>query len=256
MSNAESPLFVNAIAKCFKVLDVFDGPKRQMTMVEIAQESGLDRSAAQRMVFTLETLGYLARVPGTKTYALTSRLLSFSYNYVRSHQLISKAMPYLQELSTTFNETVNLQELDHTEIVLIARVVSPHLLNVRVAVGSRLPTFCTASGTAILASLPTAHRDRVLADSKLVPLTPHTEIQRKKLIARIEHAALKGYSIVADQAVIGDISLAAPVIGSDGLPRAAVNISVPSNRWTVDSVERKMAKHVQAAARALSVDTQ
>jgi len=253
MSKEDSPLFVNSVEKCFQVLHAFDGAKRQLTLVEIVHESGLDRSAAQRMVYTLESLGYLAREPGGKTYALTSRLLRFSYNYVRTHELIAKAMPYLQDLSTTFKETVNLQELDHTEIVLIARVVSPHLMNVRVAVGSRLPTFCTASGTAILATLPPSQRDRILDDSDLSPLTPHTETQRRRLLARIEQAARKGYSIVADQAVIGDISLAAPVVGTDGLAIAAVNISVPSSRWTVDSTERKMAKHVQAAARALSV---
>ena len=250
MPDADSPLFVNAVAKCFRVLHAFDSGKRQMTLVEIAQDSGLDRSAAQRMVHTLETLGYLARVPGTKAYALTSRLLRFSYNYVRTHELVAKAMPYLQDLSKTFEETVNLQELDHTEIVLIARVLSPHLMNIRVAVGSRLPTFCTASGTAILSTLPAAMRDQILADSDLVPLTPHTEVQRRKLLARIEQAALKGYSIVSDQAVIGDISLAAPVVGPDGLARAAVNISVPSSRWTVEAAESRMARHVQAAARA------
>lgn len=256
MHSADSPLFVNAVAKCFKVLNAFDSPKRQMNLVEIAHESGLERSAAQRMVYTLETLGYLARVPGSKNYALTSRLLRFSYSYVRNHELIAKAMPYLQDLSTTFLETVNLQELDHTEIVLIARVLSPHLMNVRVAVGSRLPTFCTASGTAILATLPPADRDRILSQSDLTPLTPHTEVQRKKLLSRIERAALCGYSIVSDQAAIGDISLAAAVIGPDGAGIAAINISVPSSRWTPLDAERKMARHVQAAARALSVSAQ
>ncbi len=253
MAAQDSPLFVNSIAKSFRVLHAFDGPQRHMTLVDIAAASGLDRSAVQRIVHTLETLGYLARVPNSKTYALTSRLLKFSYNYVRTHELIAKAMPYLQDLSHTFGETVNLQELDDTEIVLVARVVSPQLMNVRVAVGSRLPAFCTASGNAILSRLPIAQRDRVLANSDLVPLTPHTEVHRKRLVARIERATMKGYSIVSDQAVIGDISIASPIIGPEGLAIAAVNISVPSSRWTVEDAEAKMAKHVQATARSLSV---
>jgi len=69
-------------------------------------------------VYTLESLGYLARVPDSKNYRLTSRLLQFSYNYVRNNELIAKALPYLQELNRTFDETINLQELDGTEIVL------------------------------------------------------------------------------------------------------------------------------------------
>jgi DNA-binding IclR family transcriptional regulator len=254
--SADSPLFVASVAKCFKVLRVFDGPKREMTLVEIARESGLDRSAAQRMVYTLEVLGYLTRVPGTKAFALTSRLLQFSYNYVRKHELIAKAMPYMQELSATFKETVNLQELDGTEIVLIARVFSPHLMNIRVAAGSRFPAVFTASGTAMLSTMSEQDRHDVVGASRAEPLTPHTETRREQLLARIEQAALKGYSILTDQAAMGDISLAAPIRGPGGVAIAALNISVPSSRWTPREVEVKMAKHVQACARALSVSSQ
>jgi DNA-binding IclR family transcriptional regulator len=256
LPSSDSPLFVGSVAKCFKVLRVFDGPKREMTLAEISRESGLDRSTTQRMVYTLEALGYLSRAPDTKAYALTSRLLKFSYNYVRKHELIAKAMPYLQELSAAFKETVNLQELDGNEIVLIARVVSPHLMNIRVAVGSRLPAVFTASGTAILATMAPEDRDRILASSQFEPLTPQTESRHDQLVARIEQAAFKGYAILTNQAAMGDISLAAPILGSEGFAVAALNISVPSSRWTAREVETKMAKHLQATARALSVTAQ
>lgn len=256
MQKADSPLFVNAIAKCFRVLDAFDGSKRQMTLVDIAQACDLDRSAVQRMVYTLEALGYLARAPGSKAYVLSSRLLKFSYNYVRNHELLTKATPFMQELRTTFGETVNLMELDHTEMVLIARVLSPHLLNVRVSVGSRFPTFCTSSGTAVLASLASSQRDAILDDSDFIARTPQTEIRRDKILARIEQAALKGYAITENQSAMGDITVAAAVIGPDGAATAAISISVPPTRWTMQAAQSKLAKHVQTAARALSVSAQ
>src|SRR5690606_40545501 len=67
---------------------------------------------------------------------------------------------------------INLQELDGTEIVLVARFLSRHLMNIEVAVGSRLPAFCTASGTAILSRLPEKECDAILRASRRVALTP------------------------------------------------------------------------------------
>lgn len=248
----ESPLYVQAAAKVFEVLHAFDGPHRELTLADIARVSKMGRSAAQRIVYTLETLGYLARVPDSKHYRLTSRLLQFSYNYVRNHELITRAMPYLQDLNRNFDETVNLQELDGTEIVLVVRFPSRHLMNIEVAVGSRLPAFCTASGTAILSRLPVRESEAILRSSNRVALTPYTELNLDRLRERIRAARARGYAIVVSEAMVGDISLAAPVLDHRGWPIAAVNIAVPASRWTVEQAETELANHVQATAMMLS----
>jgi DNA-binding IclR family transcriptional regulator len=248
-----SSLFIASVEKTFRVLRAFDGPQRYMTMTDIARQAQLGRSGAQRIVYTLETLGYLQRIPGTKTYGVTSLLLSLSYNYVRSHELIDKALPYLQELNREFGETSNLQELSGTQIILVARFLSKHLLNVSVAVGSRLPAFCTASGNAILSSFSVEERDAILAASDLTPLTPYTVTDVGRVRERIEKAAIKGYTIVANESMLGDISVAAPVLDQTGRGIAAVNVSVPAARWTIEDVEAKLASHVQNAAAVLSM---
>eukprot|EP01031_Cornospumella_fuschlensis_P052983 gene52983-64726_t len=68
----QSSLFVGSTEKAFQVLHAFDGPQRFMTLADIARASGLDRSAAQRLVHTLETLGYIKRVP-LSTYRAQKR---------------------------------------------------------------------------------------------------------------------------------------------------------------------------------------
>lgn len=68
---ARSTLFINSIAKGFQVLEAFSGGPQQMTLSDIARRSRLDRSAAQRVVHTLETLGYLQRIPDTTMYGLS-----------------------------------------------------------------------------------------------------------------------------------------------------------------------------------------
>lgn len=247
-----SSLFVGSTEKAFQVLHAFDGSKRHMTLADIARASGLDRSATQRLVYTLETLGYLRRIPDTRNYGLTPKVLQFSYNYVRANELIDKASPYLLDISRTLGETTNLQELDGHEIVFVARFPGHHLVNVDIAVGSRLPAFFTASGTAILSRLTDEQRREILAQTRLDPITPYTEVNPDKLLERVQRVAEKGYAIIVNETVLGDISVAAPVTDHRGLAVAAINISVPTTRWTLARVEAELAPHVQVAATSIS----
>lgn len=249
----ESSLFVGSTEKTFQILHAFDGPHRQMPLSEIARAANLDRSAAQRLVYTLEVLGYLRRVHGTRNYALTPKLLQFSYNYLRANELIEKAFPYLLDISRSVGETVNMQELDGTEIVYVARFPGKHLVNIEFMVGSRLPAYYTASGTAILSRLSEEEQEDILARTDLRPLTPFTVCDPDQLRARVREAGEKGYALLINEAVMGDISVGAAITDEHGRAVAGLSISVPATRWTPEQVERELARHVQVAAASISV---
>ena len=91
-----------------------------------------------------------------------------------------------------------------------------------------------------------------IEQTRLSPITPHTEIDPKRLLRRVQQAADDGYSIVANETVMGDISVAAPITDHDGTAVAAINISVPTTRWTVETVAASLAQHVQVAATSIS----
>lgn len=249
----DSSLFVGSTEKTFQILHAFDGPHRQMPLSEIARAANLDRSAAQRLVYTLEVLGYLRRVHGTRNYALTPKLLQFSYNYLRANELIEKAFPYLLDISRSVGETTNLQELDGAEIVFVARFPGKHLVNIEFMVGSRLPAYYTASGTAILSRLSEEEREEILARTDLRPLTPYTVCDPDRLRARVREAGEKGYALLINETVMGDISVGAAITDEHGRAVAGLSISVPATRWTPEQVEQELARHVQVAAASISV---
>ena len=249
----ESSLFVGSTEKTFQILHAFDGPHRQMPLSEIARAANLDRSAAQRLVYTLEVLGYLRRVHGTRNYALTPKLLQFSYNYLRANELIEKAFPYLLDISRSVGETTNLQELDGAEIVFVARFPGKHLVNIEFMVGSRLPAYYTASGTAILSRLSEEEREEILARTDLRPLTPYTVCDPDRLRARVREAGEKGYALLINETVMGDISVGAAITDEHGRAVGGLSISVPATRWTPEQVEQELARHVQVAAASISV---
>jgi len=247
-----SSLFVGSVEKAFQVLEVFRDSHRTMSMAEIARSAKLDRSATQRLVHTLEQLGYIRRLPDTPMYGLAPKVLTLSYNYLRSRALIERASPYLLDISRTLGETSNLQELDGHELVFVARFPGKHLVNVDFAVGYRLPAVFTASGRAMLSRLDLAHRREILRATPLQAVTPYTETDPETLLARIEEAAEKGYAIVCNQTLAGDISVAAAITDHHGLPVAAINVSVPTTRWTLEKAQEQLVPHVQLAATSIS----
>jgi IclR family pca regulon transcriptional regulator len=240
------------VGKAFQVLEAFHGPHRMMTLADIARAAGLDRSATQRLVHTMEQLGYIRRAPDSPLYGLATKVLSLSYNYLRANDLIGRASPYLLDISRTLGETTNLQALDGHEIVFLARFNGKHLVNLDFAVGYRVPAVFTASGVAILSRMSEERRRQVLRDTPMTPVTPFTETRPKVLMARIEQAAERGFASVINQTVVGDISVAAAITDHRGEPVGAINISVATTRWTLEEAEAKLASHVQVAATSIS----
>lgn len=68
-------------------------------------------------------------------------------------------------------------------------------------------------------------------------------------MAHADEAAEKGYAIVMNQTVVGDISVAAAITDHQGRPVAAINISVPATRWSVEAAEAQLVPRVQLAGR-------
>ena len=249
---AEDGLFVHSVEKAFRVLDAFGGGARAMGLTEIANATGLDRSAAQRFTHTLERLGYLAKDPRTRQYSLTIRTLELGARYVRSSPLVDRATPYLLDLSRATEEAVSLTVLDGTEIVYLSRLLSRHMLRTNVNVGSRLPAYCTAPGRAMLARLPRAAARRLILASDRRTWTPQTVVAVPALLDKLEEAVARGFALACGEIYPGDVSVAAAVLDADGQPYAAVNVAASLARCTPDAAMERFAPLVISTAAALS----
>lgn len=247
-----SSLYVQSVEKAMKVLTAFDGSKRQLSLSEIAALTGFDMSATQRFTYTLAALGYLFKDPDSRKYELSPRLLDFTYHYLTSNDLVSRATPYLQQLGSETEEATNLTVLDDTDIVFVLRIVSRNVFNAHVIVGSRLPAYCTAPGLAILATLADGEIDDILARTNLVPYTTSTVYQPRKIKERIAQIRKQGYAHTEDEYFVSDISTAAAITNAHGRGIGAVNIAVARSRWHADRDEKRFADLVISTASAIS----
>jgi DNA-binding IclR family transcriptional regulator len=246
------PMFVNSVEKAFRVLNAFNIERPTLSLTQLAATTGLDVSATQRFAHTLVQLGYLRRNSRTKHYELTTLNLQVAYQFAQSNELIRHALPYIQHLSQSTEETTNLSVREGTEIVYIARFMSRHVLAPNVTAGRRLPIYCTAPGRAILSQLPPAKVRELLDNVPLRAYTPHTITRVSDILDKINAARLKGYSVCIEEMRLDDISVAAPVLGNDGQPVGAVNIAVSKARYTPELAELRFAPLVISAGRAIS----
>jgi IclR family transcriptional regulator, pca regulon regulatory protein len=247
-----SSLYVQSVEKAMMVLTAFDGSKRQLSLSEIASLTGFDLSATQRFTFTLAALGYLFKDPESRKYELSPKLLDFTYHYLTSNELVSRATPYLQQLGSETEEATNLTVLDDTDIVFVLRIVSRNVFNAHVITGSRLPAYCTAPGLAILATLSDGEVDDILSRTNLVAYTPSTVHQPRKIKDRIAQIRRQGYAHTEDEYFVSDISTAAAITNSHGRAVGAVNIAVARSRWQAERDEQRFADLVISTASAIS----
>ncbi|MEH3086855.1 MAG: IclR family transcriptional regulator [Xylophilus ampelinus] len=245
-------LFNQSLEKGIAVLCAFGAERRSMTFADLALAADISKSSAQRMVHTLEQLGFVRKHPQTRRYELTPRALRIGFNYLTANPLIDLANPYLAELTNASTETCCLTEPDGAEMVYVARFVSAQFVPVHMPIGSRIPMYCTASGRAYLSALPAEEAIGLIGAQERVAHTRHTLTQEDAILEQLALARQRGYAVNREELFLGDMTLAAPVIGGRGRPVAAVHVVAPTSRWTAEDAERRLAPMLIACARSLS----
>lgn len=252
-TGADNALFVNSLEKGFAVLKAFSREQPHLTLAQITRATGLDKSAVQRFLFTLNELGFLQKDEETKQYRLSARLLEFGYTYLYSDPLIVRAQPFLVEAHEKTSESVNLSVLDGNDTIVVSRLPSRHVVSLNVQIGIRLPAIYSAAGLAILSRLPIEERKIILSSSHYHQHTPHTVTSRAEMTRIVEKAASDGYAIAHRQFFPDDISLGVPVIGPGGRALGAITIAAPDMRTSLEEARRTFLPVAIEAARKTSV---
>jgi IclR family transcriptional regulator, pca regulon regulatory protein len=246
-------LFVNSIQKGFAVLNAFSRERPRLTLAAITAATKLEKSAAQRFVYTLHELGLLRKDETTKQYSLSPRLLEFAYAYIYSDGLIERAQPFLVEVHEKTGETVNLFVLDGTDIILVSRIPGRNVVSLNIQVGLRMPALYSATGRVIASRLPPDERDVLLRQTRYHAHTPRSVTDRAEMRALIEKAGKDGYAITCSQWFTGDVSVSAPIIDGSGRVVGAVSASAPERDMTVAGARKTLMPATVEAARKISV---
>lgn len=249
-----SQYFVEALARGLAVLACFTTERSALSLAEITQQLGISKTAVFRSLSTLQTLGYVLQDEDTRRYRPTPRVLDLGAAALPGVALRRTAFPHMQALSQRFRESVSLAVLLGHDIVYLERIETLQLLNVSLAVGSRLPVYCTSMGKVLLAYQPPTEIQRIAEGLDLKPMGPNTVDTATALLQDLELVRRRGFSVNDEELAAGVRSVAGPIRSPSGEVIAAVNMAVPSVRVSLEELTTVVAAEVVAVAQAISRD--
>ncbi len=244
--------FVQSLERGLAVIRAFDADNPELTLSDVARITGLTRAAARRFLHTLVELGYM-RTDGRR-FALRPRILELGYAFLSSLSLPEMALPHLEQLVEKVHESSSVSVLDGDEVVYVARVPTKRIMTVAIAVGTRFPAYATSMGRVLLAGQADAWLDEYLCNADLKPLTGRTIHDPQLLRRELERIRGQGYALVDQELEDGLRALAAPIRDAEGAVIAAVNVSTPAHRRSLDAVRRDLLSPLLTTAERIEED--
>ena len=249
----DSPDFIEAIARGLDVIRVFRPGQPVMSLAAVAAASGLPRPTARRILLTLGSSATSGCVEAGG-YELTPRVLDLGMSYVLSRGLWEIARPHMEALVALTRESSSIAQLDGSDIVYVARVAVPKIVTLSVTIGTRFPAMQTSLGKVLLAALPLAEAERVIAEPSRSGITPPWRPDAAERAAALREVRARGWALTDEQLAPGIRSVAVPLRDGDGKVIAALNVNSHAAETALDVlVGRHLPLLIQAAG-AISAD--
>jgi DNA-binding IclR family transcriptional regulator len=219
-----------AVDRALDILLCFTRQTPALSMTQIAEMVGMNKSTVHRMLGTLESKRFIQRDPVTGIYRLGIRILQMAYLTLEQNELRLLAAPYLRKLCDDHRETITLSVLDDADVVFLDVIESPQRVKLAASTGQRLPASATAAGKAMLAHLPEATIRKTL-ERKLQAYTATTIQSLDVLINTLALVRAQGYATAEQEYEDGINAVAAPVLNSARQPIAAITVTGPAYRF-------------------------
>jgi DNA-binding IclR family transcriptional regulator len=237
---------VPAVARAAAAMDVLlANGGDPISLSDLARRIGVPKSSMANICSQLVAERLLLRVDGM--YRLGPKLAALGAVYLASVDVVREFQSICSERDPGLAATAKLASLgEHGEIVYLARhdVARPSGLSLDIRV--QQPAHCTASGKAILASLPDEAVARwVKAFSPLVRRTARSITDGGALWAAIADARKRGFAVDDEECIDGVVCVGTAISTKDdtgevlGLSLAVLKQHAVENRLNALAVEAR-----------------
>ncbi|MGY1439241.1 IclR family transcriptional regulator [Streptomyces reniochalinae] len=240
---------VQSVDRAVSVLEIL-ARHTDAGVTEIAEELGVHKSTAFRLLGVLEARGLVSQEQDRGKYYLGPGVLRLAGAAASRLDISQEGAPVCRELAEEAGETANIAVLDDDAAVNIMQARGSSSVTAQNWLGRRTPLHATSSGKALLAHQPKSVQESVLA-RKLPRLTDHTVVSPAELRAELGSVVKNGFASARDELEIGLHAVAAPVRAHDGKVIGAISVSGPSYRLEPERLH-EVAKRTVAAAQDLS----
>lgn len=239
---------IQSAANTLQVLDML-AECGSISAGDVAEQLGLDRSNAYRLLKTMERSGYLEA--GRNRYTAGYKLNLFAWQSIDPLQMIFFARPIMREVVEKSGENAHLCMRAPRGVTFVHQEFSDHIIQVVRRSSAVEPAYCTASGRAILAFLSERHQRIILENASIQQYTDNTITDVEELIKEFRKARELGY---AEE--IGELNqevrcISVPIFNRRGIPIYSLGVSSTIRDMNQQKVNLCIG-YLKAAARKLS----
>ena len=213
---------MRSLERALHILSVLEESGCAIGVTDLGRASQLSKATVLRMLTVLEKYGFAEKRQGR--YRLGAAILPLAHAFILGNELIRVALPILQELAQTSEETASLFVRLGFKRVLVQRVEGIRPLRFVLPIGKRLPLHVGA-GKVLAAAMPERELHRMLDELGEMHLSSGEPLARQALIAELDCVRRRGLT---------PCPWASGCLGSSPLPRRssmAMGRRRPPCRW-------------------------
>lgn len=241
----KDPEYLSTLERGLRVLRAFNEDHAEMTLTQVAVQTGLSPAVARRCLNTLVALGYVGQ--HGRQFLLRPAVLTFGSAFLSSMHVEQLVLPPLQHMRDQTGDSASLSVLSGRDILYVAHVSTDRRFRLAANVGTRYPFHATSMGKAIAAFALEQQREALLM-GELTRFTERTLVQASALRDRLSLVRERGYDSSLDELDYGIVSVAVPIFDKDRNVIASINCSTSTTRISQDELVRTRLPVLREAA--------
>lgn len=237
----------NAIDKALALLNAFgDDANVGVGVSELARRTDLSKSTAFRILTVLQRNGAVERAGSAYRLGRVVQGGEGRRESAEITRLRDLLTPFLADMYEASRQTVHLAALDGTRVLYLNKLHGHMAMRSPTRIGGTAPAYCTGVGKVLLAW--DADATELALAGELAPWTPNTITDPEALRNELERVRRTGVAFDREEIITGLTCIAAPIMGPDGVPVAALSVSGPSGSYAPESQAAALRRVCSAAS--------
>lgn len=222
---------IQSLDRGLLILETVGKSHAPVSLAELTNVLGIDRSSVFRLANTLKRRGFLAYPSTGKEYVLGTSIWRLSRQYDWSKMLAVIAHEHVRSLAKAINETTHLAIREGAQALFVDHAGTNHVVAISGQTGERIPLHCTSHGKALLADFDETSLKSLLGRQPLKSYTNQTIRSISALARTCKEIRARGYATDDCEFMEGVKCIAAPIRDRDNAVIASIGISAPVARF-------------------------
>lgn len=239
---------LRVLGKVVRVMDAFTGDRTSLSMAELAQKTGLPTTTVGRIVHNLVALRVLEQED--RQFRVGFAAVAWAASALQGKGIVDNARDVLRRLRDATGETSFLVVRTGTSRMCVAVEESTTPIRHTVDLGYRVPLHVGSTGWVFLAF------DEHFSGLSLEQMVqywsdvPVDELQA--VLHEVRTARAAGYAVSVNSSGIGASGISVPVLDGANAMLAAIGVTGPCQRVTMETIEGTLRPLVLDAAAELA----